>query len=179
MSNQNKNKDVEIHITQAENNKFDNDEEDAEQFTVDLQQGHAQHDNLQDTVIDSSNNKNTTDITNDSVHTTEDEHSANFKHPSQMTREQFLRQYKRAPRRGEIGQSAEMVAQAQKLGYVMSGSRNKGADRYVDRVQRQLHERQAAKLQQQFRRIEDARMDESMINSLVHIIEKTRQDVVK
>lgn len=30
MSNQNKNKDVEIHITQAENNKFDNDEEDAE-----------------------------------------------------------------------------------------------------------------------------------------------------
>lgn len=61
----------------------------------------------------------------------------------------------------------------------MSGSRNKGADRYVDRVQRQLHEREAAKLQQQFRRIEDARMDESMISSLVHIIEKARHDVVK
>lgn len=93
------------------------------------------------------------------------------KHPSQMTREEFLSQFKRAPRRGEIGQSAEEIARAEQLGYVMSGSRSKGAQMYVDRIQRQLHERDASKLQQQFRKVEDERMDHSMISGILRFIE--------
>lgn len=97
---------------------------------------------------------------------------AAVKHPSQMTREEFLRQYKRAPRRGEVGQSAEEIAKAQQLGYVMSGSRSIGAQMYVDRIQRQLHEREASKLQQHFRKVEDERMDAQMIDSMLRVLEE-------
>ncbi|CCW63072.1 unnamed protein product [Phytomonas sp. EM1] len=92
------------------------------------------------------------------------------KHPSQMTREEFLSQYKRAPRRGEIGQDADQIAHAEELGYVMSGSQSKASQMYVDRIQRQLHEREAARLHQQFREVEDKLMDQELIHNLLEVI---------
>ncbi|KAG5495019.1 hypothetical protein JKF63_02071 [Porcisia hertigi] len=92
------------------------------------------------------------------------------KHPSQMTRAEFLSQFKRAPRRGEVGQTAEEIAAAEKLGYVMSGSRSVASRMYVDRIQRQLHEHEAAKLQQQFRKVEDERMDDQLVVELAQFI---------
>ncbi|AIO01354.1 hypothetical protein LPMP_330610 [Leishmania panamensis] len=92
------------------------------------------------------------------------------KHPSQMTRAEFLSQFKRAPRRGEVGQTAEEIAAAEKLGYVMSGSRSVASRMYVDRIQRQLHEHEAAKLQQQFRKVEDERMDDQLVLELAQLI---------
>ncbi|KPI87794.1 hypothetical protein ABL78_3093 [Leptomonas seymouri] len=94
------------------------------------------------------------------------------KHPSQMTRTEFLSQFKRAPRRGEIGQTAEDIAAAEKLGYVMSGSRSVASRMYVDRIQRQLHEHEAAKLQQQFRKVEDERMDDQLVHGLADFVMK-------
>jgi hypothetical protein len=94
------------------------------------------------------------------------------KHPSQMTRAEFLSQFKRAPRRGEIGQTAEDIAAAEKLGYVMSGSRSVASRMYVDRIQRQLHEHEAAKLQQQFRKVEDERMDDQLVHGLADFVMK-------
>lgn len=96
---------------------------------------------------------------------------AALKHPSQMTREEYLSQFRRAPRRGEVGQSAEEIAKAQGLGYVMSGSRSIGAQMYMDRIQRQLHEREAGKLQQHFRKVEDERMDSQMISGMLKVLE--------
>lgn len=81
------------------------------------------------------------------------------KHPSQMTKEEYMKQFRRAPRRGEIGISADRIAEAESLGYIMSGSRKKEAVRYIDRVQRQLHEREAAKMRLQFLQEEDRRND--------------------
>eukprot|EP00796_Vickermania_ingenoplastis_P012862 gene12862-8743_t len=98
------------------------------------------------------------------------------KHPSQMTREEFLSQYKRAPRRGEIGQSAEDIQGAEALGYVMSGSRSKAAQLFVNRVQRQLHERDAAKLDQQFRQVEDQRTNELFVNGLRDLVQKKLEE---
>lgn len=92
------------------------------------------------------------------------------KHPSQMTREEFLSQFKRAPRRGEIGLSAEEIDHAEALGYVMSGSRSKAAHLFVNRVQRQLHERDAAKRDQQFRQVEDERNDTNLIEALSNLV---------
>lgn len=92
------------------------------------------------------------------------------KHPSQMTREEFLRQFKRAPRRGEIGQSAEEIEKAEALGYVMSGSRSKAAHLFVNRVQRQLHERDAAKREHQFRQVEDERTNARIIEELTALV---------
>lgn len=92
------------------------------------------------------------------------------KHPSQMTREEFLSQFKRAPRRGEIGLSAEEIDHAEALGYVMSGSRSKAAHLFVNRVQRQLHERDAAKRDQQFRQVEDERHDTHLIEALANLV---------
>jgi len=37
----------------------------------------------------------------------------------------FIKQNKRIPRRGEIGRTAEEIAQYESIGFVMSGSRNK------------------------------------------------------
>jgi len=37
----------------------------------------------------------------------------------------FIKQNKRIPRRGEIGKTAEEIAQFESMGFVMSGSRNK------------------------------------------------------
>lgn len=99
-----------------------------------------------------------------------------MKHPSQMTREEFLSQFKRAPRRGEIGQTAEEIAVAEQLGYVMSGSRSKASQMYVDRIQRQLHEREAAKLQKQFRKVEDERMDELMVEGMLKLVQAKKSD---
>ncbi|TPP55629.1 Ras-induced vulval development antagonist family protein [Leishmania donovani] len=96
--------------------------------------------------------------------------AAAAKHPSQMTRAEFLSQFKRAPRRGEVGQTAEEIAAAEKLGYVMSGSRSVASRMYVDRIQRQLHEHEAAKLQQQFRKVEDERMDDQLVLELAQFI---------
>lgn len=93
------------------------------------------------------------------------------KHPSQMTREEFLSQFKRAPRRGEIGLSAEEIGNAEKLGYVMSGSRSKAAHMFVNRVQRQLHERDAAKREQQFRQVEDERSNTDLIDALAKLVQ--------
>ncbi|KAG5469330.1 hypothetical protein LSCM1_02545 [Leishmania martiniquensis] len=97
------------------------------------------------------------------------------KHPSQMTRAEFLSQFKRAPRRGEVGQTAEEIAAAEKLGYVMSGSRSVASRMYVDRIQRQLHEHEAAKLQQQFRKVEDERMDEQLVLELAQFIDSRKE----
>ncbi|EPY27463.1 hypothetical protein STCU_05738 [Strigomonas culicis] len=92
------------------------------------------------------------------------------KHPSQMTREEFLSQFKRPPRPGEIGRSAEEIAAAESLGYVMSGSRSKAAQLYMNRIQRQLHEREASQLQQQFRKVEDEHMDEELVSGLAQLL---------
>ncbi|CAG9580621.1 conserved hypothetical protein [Leishmania major strain Friedlin] len=97
------------------------------------------------------------------------------KHPSQMTRAEFLSQFKRAPRRGEVGQTAEEIAAAEKLGYVMSGSRSVASRMYVDRIQRQLHEHEAAKLQQQFRKVEDERMDDQLVLELAQFINSKKK----
>lgn len=96
--------------------------------------------------------------------------SLETKHPSQMTREEFLSQFKRAPRRGEIGQSAEEIEKAEALGYVMSGSRSKASHLFINRVQRQLHERDAAKWEQQFRQVEDERMNARLIDELAQFV---------
>ncbi|CAD2217808.1 NF-kappa-B-activating protein C-terminal domain containing protein, putative [Angomonas deanei] len=96
--------------------------------------------------------------------------ASSTKHPSQMSREEFLAQFKRAPRRGEIGRSADEIAAAESLGYVMSGSRSKAAQLYMDKMQRQLHEREASKLQQQFRKVEDEREDNELVKGLVNLI---------
>ncbi|CCW66162.1 unnamed protein product [Phytomonas sp. Hart1] len=98
------------------------------------------------------------------------------KHPSQMTREEFLSQYKRAPRRGEIGQNPDQIARAKELGYVMSGSQSKASQLYVDRIQRQLHEREAARLHQQFREVEDKLMDQELIHNLLDIIHTQKNE---
>lgn len=103
---------------------------------------------------------------------TEEDATVATKHPSQMTRAEFLSQFKRAPRRGEIGQTAEDIAAAEKLGYVMSGSRSVASRMYVDRIQRQLHEHEATKLQQQFRKVEDERMDDHLVHGLAEFIMK-------
>lgn len=92
------------------------------------------------------------------------------KHPSQMSREEFLSQFKRAPRRGEIGLSAEEIGNAEALGYVMSGSRSKAAHMFVDRVQRQLHERDAANRELQFRQVEDERSNTHLIEALAKLV---------
>lgn len=103
--------------------------------------------------------------------------AAAAKHPSQMTRAEFLSQFKRAPRRGEIGQTAEDIANAEKLGYVMSGSRSVASRMYVDRIQRQLHEHEAAKLQQQFRKVEDERMDDQLVRGLASFVMKKKDNL--
>ncbi|EAN98003.1 hypothetical protein, conserved [Trypanosoma cruzi] len=96
------------------------------------------------------------------------------KHPSQMSQEEFLRQFKRAPRRGEIGYDAESVAAAEAVGYVMSGTRNKEKQHYVDNIQRKLHEKEARKLRLQFRKVEDERTDNTMIQGTIAMVnEKT------
>lgn len=92
------------------------------------------------------------------------------KHPSQMSREEFLQQFKRAPRRGEIGYDAESVAAAEAVGYVMSGSRNREKQHYVDSIQRKLHEKEAQKLRLQFRKVEDERNDEAMVKALLAMV---------
>lgn len=105
------------------------------------------------------------------------EPSLETKHPSQMTREEFLSQFKRAPRRGEIGQSAEEIEKAEALGYVMSGSRSKASHLFINRVQRQLHERDAAKWEQQFRQVEDERMNARLIDDLTKLVKtKLKRD---
>ncbi|ORC90511.1 uncharacterized protein TM35_000083090 [Trypanosoma theileri] len=98
----------------------------------------------------------------------------NMKHPSQMSREEFLRQFKRAPRRGEIGYDAESVAAAEAVGYVMSGSRNKEKQHYVDHIQRKLHEKEARKLRLQFRQVEDERSDEATVESLLTLVKQKK-----
>ncbi|PWU87813.1 hypothetical protein C4B63_84g53 [Trypanosoma cruzi] len=96
------------------------------------------------------------------------------KHPSQMSQEEFLRQFKRAPRRGEIGYDAESVAAAEAVGYVMSGTRNREKQHYVDNIQRKLHEKEARKLRLQFRKVEDERTDNTMIQGIIAMVnEKT------
>ncbi|RNF03525.1 uncharacterized protein Tco025E_08168 [Trypanosoma conorhini] len=92
------------------------------------------------------------------------------KHPSQMSQEEFLRQFKRAPRRGEIGYDAEGVAAAEAVGYVMSGSRNKEKQHYVDSIQRKLHEKEARKLRLQFRKVEDERSDNTMVQAILAMV---------
>lgn len=92
------------------------------------------------------------------------------KNSSQMTREEFRSQYKRAPRRGEIGQSAEEIQAAESLGYVMSGSRSKAAQMFANRVQQQLLERDAAKRDQQFRQVEDERNNIQIVSALQDFI---------
>lgn len=105
-----------------------------------------------------------------------EEREMDEKHLSSMTREEFLKQFKRVPRRGEIGQSAEEIQAAESLGYVMSGGRSKAAQLYVDRVQRQLHERDAAKREQQFRQVEDEISSKRLIADLTrYITEKVRE----
>ncbi|KEG15292.1 hypothetical protein DQ04_00121240 [Trypanosoma grayi] len=92
------------------------------------------------------------------------------KHPSQMSQDEFLRQFKRAPRRGEIGYDAESVAAAEAVGYVMSGSRNKEKQHYVDSIQRKLHEKEARKLRLQFRKVEDERNDNATVERLLTLL---------
>ncbi|RNF01647.1 hypothetical protein TraAM80_06880 [Trypanosoma rangeli] len=96
------------------------------------------------------------------------------KHPSQMSQEEFLRQFKRAPRRGEIGYDAESVAAAEAVGYVMSGSRNKEKQHYVDSIQRKLHEKEARKLRLQFRKVEDERSENTMIQAILAMVNAKR-----
>lgn len=93
-----------------------------------------------------------------------------MKHPSQQTKDEFMQQFKRAPRRGEIGVSAEQVAEASALGYVMSGSRNRATDKYVDRIQRQLHEKQAAQMRLDFLKESDRRTDERTTDLLLQLV---------
>ncbi|KAH9578398.1 NF-kappa-B-activating protein [Trypanosoma melophagium] len=100
-----------------------------------------------------------------------------MKHPSQMSREEFLRQFKRAPRRGEIGYDAESVAAAEAVGYVMSGSRNKEKEHYVDHIQRKLHEKEARKLRLQFRQVEDERSDEATVASLLTLVRQKKKEL--
>lgn len=95
------------------------------------------------------------------------------KHPSQMTKEEYMQQFKRAPRRGEIGISAERIVEAEALGYVMSGSRKKEATKYIDRVQKQLHEREAAKMRLQFLQEEDRRNDSEAMNEFIKLAMKS------
>ena len=91
------------------------------------------------------------------------------KHPSQMTKEEYMQQFRRAPRRGEIGISADRIAEAESLGYVMSGSRRKEGVRYIDRMQRQLHEREAAKMRLQFLQEEDRRNDSEAMSEFIRL----------
>ncbi|CBH16260.1 hypothetical protein, conserved [Trypanosoma brucei gambiense DAL972] len=101
------------------------------------------------------------------------------KHPLQMTREEFLAQYKRAPRRGEIGYDAESVAAAESLGYVMSGSRNREKQHYVDSIQQKLHEKEARKLRLQFRKVEDERNDSATVETLLTLMRQRTVGEVK
>lgn len=96
------------------------------------------------------------------------------KHASQMTKDEYMTQFKRAPRRGEIGISAEQVAEAQALGYVMSGSRNRASDKYVDRIQRQLHEKQASQLRLNFLQESDRRAEAATMDFLKGLLEEKK-----
>ncbi|ESL08919.1 hypothetical protein TRSC58_03370 [Trypanosoma rangeli SC58] len=115
----------------------------------------------------------TDDGGNDSLHPSENPVT---KHPSQMSQEEFLRQFKRAPRRGEIGYDAESVAAAEAVGYVMSGSRNKEKQHYVDSIQRKLHEKEARKLRLQFRKVEDERSENTMIQAILAMMNAKRSN---
>lgn len=90
--------------------------------------------------------------------------SGAVKDPSKMTKDEYMLQFRRAPRRGEIGITPEQVAEAAALGYVMSGSRNKSGDKYIDRIQRQLHEKHAAHLRLQFLQEGDRRAAEAALD---------------
>jgi hypothetical protein len=93
------------------------------------------------------------------------------KHASQLTKDEYMQQFKRAPRRGEIGVTAEQVAEATSLGYVMSGSRNRASDKYVDRIQRQLHEKQASQLRLDFLKESDRRSEAATMDFLKGLLE--------
>lgn len=89
--------------------------------------------------------------------------------PSKMTKDEFMRNIKRAPRRGEIGITAEQVAEVERQGYVMSASRNRAADKHLDRIQRQLHEKQAAGKHLEFLKENDRRAKERALRDLADI----------
>lgn len=97
--------------------------------------------------------------------------SSSSKHASQLTKDEYMQQFKRAPRRGEIGVTAEQVAEATSLGYVMSGSRNRASDKYVDRIQRQLHEKQASQLRLDFLKESDRRSEAATMDFLKGLLE--------
>lgn len=101
-----------------------------------------------------------------------DDPSAVRRDASQLTKDEYMRQFKRAPRRGEIGISAEEVSQAEALGYVMSGSRNRASDKYIDRIQRQLHEKQAAQLRLEFLKESDRRSEAATVAFLKGLLEQ-------
>ena len=90
-------------------------------------------------------------------------------HPSQMTKEEYLAQYSRVPRRGESGYTPEQIDEASKLGYVMSGSRNKMVQKYIDGLQKQLHEQQAGKLRLEFLSEKERRLDSSMVEACIRM----------
>nr|CCC94234.1 unnamed protein product [Trypanosoma congolense IL3000] len=94
------------------------------------------------------------------------------KHPLQMSREEFLAQFKRAPRRGEIGYDAASVAAAESLGYVMSGSRDREKQHYIDSIQHKLHEKEARKLRLHFRKVEDERNDSATVETLLALMRR-------
>jgi hypothetical protein len=91
-------------------------------------------------------------------------------HPSQMTREEFLAQQTRAPRRGESGYTPAEIEAASALGYVMSGSTNKVVQKYIDGLQKQLHERQAGKLKLEFLSERERRVDDSMVDACLSMM---------
>jgi hypothetical protein len=92
-------------------------------------------------------------------------------HPSQMTREEYLAQYSRAPRRGESGYTPTEIEAASNLGYVMSGSRNKLVQKYIDGLQKQLHEQQAGKLRLEFLSEKERRLDVSIVDACLRMIQ--------
>jgi hypothetical protein len=88
-----------------------------------------------------------------------------------MTREEYLAQYSRAPRRGESGYTPDQIDEATQLGYVMSGSRNKQVQKYIDGLQKKLHEQQAGKLRLDFLAEKERRLDVSIVDACLRIMQ--------
>lgn len=88
----------------------------------------------------------------------------------QLTYEEYMKTQARAPRKGEIGITAEDVAKIETLGYVMSGSRNPMAQKRIEAMQREVHEKQASKMSLEFLAESDRRSDEKAIDSLFDML---------
>lgn len=92
--------------------------------------------------------------------------------PPHMTYEEFMSSnQRRVPRRGEMTVTAEEIAEYESLGYVMSGSKNRGFEKAIEGLQAALHHRQADSVRLDIVAEEHRRRDERAVSHFKQLLD--------